>query len=221
MERDDAARRAGIRENQREFREQIAQKDLHDPAVRLEVDPQLRLAEDMHGSVTTAQGPKPLSVALDIAVPDMYKFVHSKDHTAQVTGYVEAPHLGGHLKITDGTFRLFRINPKTHEREMRYQLSFVDKENKAHQLDGTKYVSSVDSWRPYRDLTQLHVTVDGTDKGIIKLSPRDIWNLARSATLPSEHDWGHRIETVKRFVKFALTSVYRAYLKPKHTLSGT
>ena len=75
---------------------------------------------------------------LEIHVADVERFAADPGHTAEITGTVTCPELGGRLAVEAGTFNLFSDVPDARHRRMRYLLLLRDGEGRPLTLSGFK-----------------------------------------------------------------------------------
>jgi hypothetical protein len=102
-----------------------------------------------------------LAFDVAIAIEDVDAFLRDPQHVARVTGHVDCEELGGRLKVTLGTFNLFRDADADRTMRMRYRLFLRDDAGRDATLSGFKDIVDDPGADAWRDATTLLVRVLG------------------------------------------------------------
>lgn len=100
-------------------------------------------------------------VVLTVKILDMDAFVSDPKATADVTGYVDCPELGGRCQIEKGQFNLLvDVIPAYKKfKDLRYRLLFRDKDGRALTFSGVKFVDNNGIFYMWRDTTKLFTKI--------------------------------------------------------------
>jgi predicted acylesterase/phospholipase RssA len=191
--------------------------------------PELRFSESMAGTVgftqssTAAAGgalrDHRLALRLQVAIPDLARFLHTPQHRAALAGTVECQALGGSLPVSAGTLDLLALDEQG-VTTMRYSLTCTDPLGRELLVEGHKTLrhdADLDLWS---DTTTLTTTVTGPDgdqiaAGVVRLSLPGLLRLV--ATLRGRGRGVTGFWPVLRFGAFFLGRLARLYLAPVAT----
>ncbi len=88
--------------------------------------------------------------ALAINIADIDGFLADEMHSAEITGSVTCPELGGRMEVEEGWFNLFAPVPGDRQRKrMRYRVFFTDREGRKLTMSGFKdiwHTRGMDGW---------------------------------------------------------------------------
>ena len=104
-----------------------------------------------------------LDFTLTIKVADIDAFYNDPELTAEATGVINCPELGGELKVEKGVFNLF-VSPQASKdyntaKEMHYLLYFKDKDGQDLTFYGFKAVEREDATDAWDETTTLYTSI--------------------------------------------------------------
>ena len=167
---------------------------------------------------------------LTIHIPDVDTFIADENHSAQITGFVDCPELGGKLAVTEGHFNLLvpwereQLPPPRERRRMLYRLFLEDGNGTPLTLSGFKDIShgpGLDGWGDYSRLLvrifEGHLQDDPDAPsyeqdllatGILELTTYRFMRLIMSMVHPGEPDG---VGPAMRFGDFFLGRLWKLY----------
>lgn len=101
----------------------------------------------------------PLMFRLTIRAEDIDAFVDDTEHSANATGFVDCPTLGGRLNVVKGEFSLFSETGDDNSRKMLYRLFLTAPDNGTLTLSGFKHVQNSVGPDLWTDTTTLYVNI--------------------------------------------------------------
>jgi len=163
----------------------------------------------------------PLRFDVRIRTDDLGRFLRLPDHTAELTGTVTFPPLGGVLPVRDGRFNLFTADPATGERRMIYFFRFTGADGALYCLSGHKVIRDDPGLDALEDLTRLFVRVHrGGDEqapvfgaGELRFHLMDAPALAASIEITGTGSWQQKAAALAAFTSFAWGALRDEYLK--------
>ncbi len=173
-----------------------------------------------------------LEFTLTIISEDVYKMISDTDHSAKMTGIVNAPTLSAHpMSVSEGVFNLFVDDPETvNTKLMKYSMCLNAQEGKQYFFKGFKFVhddAGIDEWS---DTSTLFITVyegkDDTGKiighGILHILISDFTKQMRTMKAVNAPSFTEGLKAIAAFGKFFTKSLFEVYggiAAPKHFLN--
>lgn len=196
--------------------------------------PGLRFSETMHGHFQPGEtksfergaeageaSGSTFRFILTIQTDDLESMLTRPDHPARTVGTVQAPALHPRpLAVTGGVFNLFVNNPTQPDtKNMRYRFAMTAEDGKRWFLDGFKVIHHDGGFDIWADCTTLFVTIhEGEDasgrvvgRGILRLTPKDVAQLARTIQVLNEDSAVERMKAVARFGECFLGALFEVY----------
>jgi predicted acylesterase/phospholipase RssA len=154
---------------------------------------------------------------LDVSIEDLDEFLDLPEHRARVQGTIECSRLGGKLPIDHGALQLFVDSGDPTQKQIRYEISFRDKNGDAVTLTATK--SLVDRSNAGHELSTAWVKLTGGSAegaGIVRSSLlHDIEQMASiRVDAPSATARAHALTRFGAFYFGRLWDVYARHLLP-------
>jgi triacylglycerol lipase/cholesterol oxidase len=202
------------------------------------MEPRVTFTEVMKGFVKAGQssydaaahGGEPLKVSLDIATEPIDFFTIDPRHSGEVKGYIKYKPLGGKCPIEKGEVELL-VDAEKNSRQIRYRLSFKDKNGAPHTLTGVKKIGNR-LWKVWGDCSTLFTKLYGSEvdagseqsqpveaAGIIRIHPLDF--LVELTTFRGRG--GSFIQNsrgVYKFARFFFGTLWDAYLSKPGKMRG-
>jgi cholesterol oxidase len=192
----------------------------------------VRFTEVMKGTITRwlqssdvrLQANTPLALHLSVIVADLHQFLADPEHTANLSGWIDCPALGGRLFVDRGTCSFFPRQEPGRGTGLRYWLIFSDGAGRPFTMRGEKYLRAGSPGRVWADTTTLWLRLldgrlaadesDGQEsvaEGIVRLQPRAF---ARElTTFRSEgRSPGVRVRALLRYFGFFIGGLWDAYV---------
>lgn len=164
-----------------------------------------------------------LSFDVEIRIDDLGRFIKLSEQTAQLTGTVTCPRLGGAFPIRDGVFNLFTVDEQTGVRQMVYSFRFAAAEGATYCLQGTKHIHSVaGESSALADMTHLFTRVyAGEDSqspvygaGVLVFNLADAPALVAGMTVENARTPWQKVAAYAAFTSFAWGALRDEYLRP-------
>ena len=173
-----------------------------------------------HEAMAGAVGARPLSFDVSIRIPDLARFFDDPEHSAELTGTVTSPDLGGTLQVRDGGFQLFAPDATSGIRQLRYSFRFTAAEGGTYYLHGHKDVHDDPGLDTVKDLTCLYTNLYRGDteaaplfgSGELHFSLADLPALLASFRVQGATDWMQELAARVAFTSFAWGQVRDEYL---------
>jgi cholesterol oxidase len=155
-----------------------------------------------------------------ITIPDLGAFREDRDHNGTITGEVDFPPIGMHMKANRGVFRLFSTATTPRTKYMVYELAF-EQGGKSYYLAGKKEVRDdpgIDVWSDTTTLySRLHQGTDSTGPvigaGILRLGVGDLAHLLSTMRPVGTHSATSGAKAVLDFGKFFAGELWQTYAK--------
>jgi cholesterol oxidase len=156
------------------------------------------------------QQDSPFSFTLTIVSEDLAAMLQDPEHTARMTGTVNAPRLSpAPLQVEDGVFNLFVADPTDPRvKRMRYRMTLVAEDGTSYLFDGFKLMRESGWTRLWPDTTTLYVTLsaDGGQrplgKGVLTIAAEDF---ARQMTTMRALNASSEVERLQAVARFGTT----------------
>lgn len=184
--------------------------------------PGVRFTETMHGhfqrgetesftrgDLAGKRGASSFRFVLTIHSHDLEAMINEPDHAARLSGSVLAPALHPRpLLVPSGLFNLFVRDPsQANTRNMRYRFPMLAEDGREYFLSGFKVIRDDLGFDIWSDCTTLFITLhEGNDEsgavlgmGILRLSPKDVADLAQTIQILDVADASARLQWLARF----------------------
>lgn len=171
-----------------------------------------------------AQGKKDNSsfqFILTITSDDLDTMLKDANHQSRMVGNVIAPALSAQpLTVTDGTFKLFSIDPQhVDTRNMIYRMKLSSQEGKTYFFHGFKVVHKDSGFDIWDDTTTLFITIYEGDTangpvlgtGILKILPEDFMRQMTTIEITNAGNPQERMKAIDRFGKFFSGALFEIY----------
>jgi len=167
---------------------------------------------------------------VQITIPDLDRFLKVGKHKAELSGTVTCDLLGGTFPISDGTFNLFSLDPKTGMRQMVYSFRFRDADDQEYYFHGHKEIQDdrgkVDL---LEDMTRLFIIIyRGKDEqapiygaGEIYFKLKDGPAMISSMKVLGARSIWQKAAAYSSFISFAYGALRDEYLKDIHPFYDT
>ena len=166
---------------------------------------------------------------VSISIANLAHFLDISHHYAALTGTVSAKPLGDNLKIKDGRFGLFTINPETGHRQMTYTFRFNTREGPEYFLRGFKVLKDDPGFDLLDDMTTLYTTIhSGPNEsapvygtGIMKFRLTDTLELMKSLKVVGAGNFWQAHQAKMAFISFVFGQTRDIYFRKINPLYDT
>ena len=181
-----------------------------------------RVTDDYQRGVQQGkQDDSPLHFTLTVHSADVQHMLADPQHTATITGTVNAPALSPQpLTITQGTFHLFvNDSGQVKTRHMRYHMVLRAVDGNTYFFEGTKLIHDDKGFDIWSDTTTLFVTLyrgKNADspvlgKGIVTIAPSDFVRQLTTIKVLHAKSTVERLRAIAQFGHFFAGSLYDVY----------
>jgi hypothetical protein len=158
-----------------------------------------------------------ISLHLDVSIEDLDAFLDLPEHRAGLEGTVECGRLGGKLSIDRGSLQVFVDSSDPTQKQIRYEISFRDKNGGAVTLTATKNVVNQSNAGHELSTAEVRLSGSGADgAGIVRSSLLD--DIEQMASIrvdaPSATARAHALARFGAFYFGRLWDVYARHLLP-------
>ncbi len=183
----------------------------------------------IEGRIAGQRANTPARIDVKIIINDLYNFLETSDHLANLEGTFTFAPLGGTFPIEDGAFNLFSIDPDSGIRQMVYSFRFTARDGRAFYFYGHKEIKDDPGFDITGDLTTLYTSIfEGTDRSApVHGAGQIFFDLKDSAALLASMNvtgtiWLHeKIKAKMAFMSFAWGVVRQEYFRDLNPLYDT
>ena len=171
----------------------------------------------------------PISFKVSISISNLAQFLDISHHYATLTGTVSAGPFGDNIKIRDGRFGLFTINPETGHRQMSYTFRFNTREGREYFLRGFKVLKDDPGFDLLDDMTTLYTTIhSGPNEsapvygaGIMRFRLTNTLELMKSLKVLGAGNFWQAHQARTAFISFVFGQTRNIYFRKVNPLYAT
>ena len=171
----------------------------------------------------------PIRFKVSIRIANLAQFLDISHHYATLTGTVSAGPLGDNLRIKNGHFGLFTINPETGHRQMTYTFRFNTKEGRECFFHGFKVLKDDPGFDLPDDMTTLYTSIhSGPNEnaprygaGIMKFRVTDTLGLMKSMKVHGASNFWQAHQAKTAFISFVFGKTRDIYFRKINPLYDT
>ncbi len=175
---------------------------------------------DFHEGAREDRG-KRCSFKVSIEIPSFKRFLNLSSREAVVKGTFSHEDLGSDLKILNGVFTLFQVDPKTGETRIEYRFSFYGTDGVLYTFLGYKVIEDDFGLDILEDLTTLYSRIYRGDpaegllwgSGIVKFKLTDLPSMLKTFKVTGTDNFCQIMLTKGKFLSLVYGRLRKEYMR--------